>query len=89
VKTSALITFGFLCCLVGSLLAHADTTSQDVSSDNGAIHKENNVISKDQSDVASNLAAKGPAKANDDSASQALDSVKIAASKTTLTEKQT
>ncbi len=64
-------------------------TGADVSSDVGAVQKDNTAMSKDQANLAANRAAKAQDKANGNWGSQAVDSVKIGANKTAISEKST
>jgi hypothetical protein len=90
-KKVTFTTLGLLVCLAAPALAQSYRTADasDLPADAGAVMKDNSAISKDQSDLAGNRAAKARAKANGDSASQAVDSVKIGANKAALSEKQT
>lgn len=89
-KKAAVLTLAVL--LGFAVPAFADTAlekADDISSDAGAIHKDNAAISHDQSNLAANRAAKARHKANGDWGNQAVDSVKIGANKSAISEKKT
>ena len=63
--------------------------SQDIQSDQQAIHKDNTAISHDNQNMRDNRASKAADKAKGDSGQQAVDSVKIESNKAALAEKKT
>jgi len=64
-------------------------TNSDVQSDVQAERKDNAALSKDQANLAANRAAKAHAKATGSSVDQAVDSVKIGANQSAISEKKT
>jgi hypothetical protein len=90
-KKAAFVLLGFMFCIAAPSFAQSYIVgdAQDLPSDAAAIHKDNTAINHDDEDLAGNRAAKARAKANGDSASQAVDSVKIEANKATKAEKDT
>lgn len=67
---------------------HAQTSNdEDVKSDVNALDKDNAALQKDQNTLARDRAAKATDKANGNSGQQAVDSVKIGAVKTAISEK--
>ena len=65
----------------------ADDTPSGVASDVGAIQKDNAALAKDNAELAKHRAEKAADKANGNSGSQAVDSVKIGTDKTKRYEK--
>ena len=62
--------------------------SSDINSDQNAIAKDNSAIANQNNNIAQNRAKKAYDKANDNNASQAVDSTKIGANQLTKTEKK-
>jgi len=67
--------------------AYADTTPGDVTSDKGAIHKDNADIAHQNNNIAVNRREKAAAKANDNPIDQASQSAQIGANKAMRSEK--
>ncbi len=90
-KKAVLFALGLLFCLTAPSFAQSymDSKSSDVQSDAAAIHKDNVAIGHDETNLAVNRAKKARAKANGDTTEQALDSVKIGANRSAISEKKT
>jgi len=82
-----LLTLAALTVLATSTAAFA-VDSSDISADKGAIAKDNAAIAKQNRNIEENRAEKEAAKANDDVATQASESVQIGANKTVKTLKK-
>ncbi len=76
-----------LSALLFSAPAFADTTPSDVSSDVGAVQKDNAAMAHDNYDLATDRTAKARDKATGNWSGQAMDSVNIGADKAMHTEK--
>ena len=81
-------TLAFFGVLAVAAPAMADTTDQDIQSDAGAIHKDNQALSNDRNSLEQNREQKALDKTNGNYGAQAKDSMDIGGDQAAIGEKK-